>query len=76
YEQVASVPSGLALMTAATGTRPIHQADAWVWTGVGNAAASRVPTSGEYRACLVGPDGTPTAATTIPDCILAADGTH
>ena len=72
YEQVRSVPSSVALMTAAIGERPVHQANAWVWTGVGTAAPSGVPTANQYLACLVGPGGTPTATATIPSCILAA----
>jgi hypothetical protein len=76
YEQVASVPSSLALMTAAIGNRPIHQADAWVWTGVGNAVPSGVPTSAAYQACLVGPGGTPTPTVTIAGCILTASRTR
>ena len=71
YERVARSVH-LALMTAAIGTRPMHQADAWVWTPVENAGPSGVLTSKAYQACLVGPGGTPTATATIPGCILAA----
>jgi hypothetical protein len=72
YEQVRSVPSSVALMTAAIGAPPVHQAEAWVWTGVGNAAPSGIPTSQAYQACLVGPAGAPTATADIPGCLLAA----
>jgi hypothetical protein len=72
YEQVRSVPSSVALMTAAIGTPPVHQAEAWVWTGVDNAARSGVPTSKAYQACLFGPTGAPTATADIPGCLLTA----
>jgi hypothetical protein len=72
YEQVRSVPSTVALMTAATGERPVRQADAWVWTGVDRAGPAAVPTAAAYLACQAGPDGTPAEASTVPDCILAA----
>ena len=66
YEQVRSVPSSVALMTAAVGAAPVHQAEAWVWTGVGHATPSGVPTAQAYQACLVGRGGTPTATANIP----------
>lgn len=34
YDQTASVTIAAALVTAATGERPVHQASAWVWRGV------------------------------------------
>ena len=34
YDQITSVTAVAALMTAATGQRPIYQAHAWVWSGV------------------------------------------
>ncbi len=40
YDQIPSVTYAAALITAATGRPPIHQADAWVWAGVEHANRS------------------------------------
>lgn len=40
YYRVRSVPAAAALISAATGTVPVHQADAWVWSGVEHARPS------------------------------------
>lgn len=55
YERIRSVTHAAALMTAATGTRPVHQADAWVWTGVDRAG----PWSPPSTAALVPVHGRP-----------------
>jgi hypothetical protein len=34
YERIDSVTAAAALITAATGRQPVHQANAWVWTDV------------------------------------------
>ena len=46
YDQIPSVTVAAALITAATGELPVHQSDAWVWTGV-NHSGSPVPISTE-----------------------------
>jgi hypothetical protein len=37
YDQISSAPAAVRLISAATGERPIHQDDAWVWSGVATA---------------------------------------
>ena len=37
YDQLPSVTFAAALLSASTGQRPLHQADAWVWTDVDHA---------------------------------------
>ena len=57
YDQVASVPDMVALITGATGIVPVHTADAWVWTGVRQATAttpSTVPTGARFASCTAG----------------------
>ena len=43
YEQVTSVPYSVALMTAATGQRPMEQLGDWVWSGVRHSPPPVVP---------------------------------
>ena len=45
YDRIPSVTSAAVLMTAAIGQPPVHQSDAWVWTGV-DRAHSVVPVDG------------------------------
>jgi hypothetical protein len=75
YDQISSVTSAAALITAATGQRPVHQSDAWVWTGL-NRAHTVVPVSSErLAACLKGvdPHGVP-AVDRATACVLASPG--
>jgi hypothetical protein len=51
YDKVTSVPFAVALITAATGQRPIHQADAWVWTSVEHAGPPVVPSPSDFSDC-------------------------
>ena len=54
YDQIPSVTVAAALITAATGKPPVHQSDAWVWTGV-NHSRSPVPISTEgFSQCTSG----------------------
>ncbi len=39
YDQISSVTVAAALITAATGQRPIHQSRAWVWSNIGHTGA-------------------------------------
>ena len=43
YDQVASVTAMAALISAATGARPTHVADAWVWRGVNHDNPRGIP---------------------------------
>jgi hypothetical protein len=74
YQQVKSVPSAVALMTAAIGVPPLHQAHAWVWTGVDRAGPPVVPSVAMYQHCLGGLDGKGAATSSIPSCILDPGG--
>jgi hypothetical protein len=51
YDRVTSAQFAVALMTAATGQRPLHQADAWVWSGVNRDPAPAVPTDPALPRC-------------------------
>lgn len=75
YEQVEPATYAVGLITAATGERPIEQADAWVWTRVGSAGAPATLTSDAFKKCVDPFDGHPQPAAGVPDCILAA-GSH
>jgi hypothetical protein len=59
YDQIQSVPYAAALVSAATGRRPVYQSQAWVWTGLdgdgGQASpsvASSLPTAAGLARCL------------------------
>jgi hypothetical protein len=54
YDQIDSVTYAAALVTAATGQRPVHQADAWVWSGVDRAPSALAPTTQQFAACTNG----------------------
>ena len=54
YERIRSVTHAAALMTAATGTRPVHQAHAWVWTGVDRDRPWAPPTTAALSRCTAG----------------------
>ncbi len=54
YERIRSVPVAAALLTAATGVRPSHEADAWVWTGVQRRLPVADMTTAQLQACTDG----------------------
>ncbi len=51
YDQVASVPAMVALMAGATGERPAHVADAWVWRRVNLDRPTTFPDAATYARC-------------------------
>jgi hypothetical protein len=71
YDQVASVPDMAALITGATGIRPVHTGDAWVWNRVGRMAPSTTPTAQRFTTCTstTGSPG-PSAVERAVVCIL------
>ncbi|HZM57108.1 MAG TPA: hypothetical protein VFC03_18995 [Acidimicrobiales bacterium] len=73
YDQIPSVTNMADLITAATGTLPIHQADAWVWTGVANSGTHPVPNAEQLAGCSAGlaPRGY-LAVSQSTECIIAA----
>jgi hypothetical protein len=51
YDQITSVTYAAALIAAATGQPPLHQANAWVWTGVNRAGAPASLSAASFSAC-------------------------
>jgi len=54
YDQVASVTAMAALISAATGARPKHMADAWVWRQVNHDNPQAYPDAARYARCMSG----------------------
>jgi hypothetical protein len=73
YDQIPSVTNMADLITAATGTLPIHQADAWVWTRVASSGTHPVPNAEQLAGCSAGlaPRGF-LAVSQSTECIIAA----
>ena len=73
YEQLGPVRDIVVLMTAATGTAPIRQADAWVWTDVRASPAPARLSAARLTACTLGPQWGPQASIQrSAACVLAA----
>jgi hypothetical protein len=54
YERYTDVTRAAAVITAATGLRPVHHANAWVWTGVDHARQVAALPGGGLSACTEG----------------------
>jgi hypothetical protein len=54
YDQVASVTAMAALLSAATGAKPAHVADAWVWRQVNHDNPQAYPDAAQYQRCTSG----------------------
>jgi hypothetical protein len=54
YDQVASVTKMAALISSATGSRPTHVADAWVWRSVNRDDPVSYPDAARYERCTNG----------------------
>ncbi len=73
YEKVHAVRSAVILMTAATGSLPFRQADAWVWTDVENSPPLRLLSAASYADCNRGPqEGTVASIKRSAACVLEA----
>ena len=73
YDQTLSVPFAAALITAATGKPPIHQADAWVWTDVDKSPPPILLTTTSFFQCTSGvASGGVTAVEEVTQCMLQA----
>jgi hypothetical protein len=73
YERIRSVTEAATLMTAATGVPPRLESDAWVWSGLPKAGASRHPVSPTVARCTAGlPVGGAPAVRTATACALAS----
>jgi hypothetical protein len=77
YETIGDVPFAVGLITAATGERPVRQADAWVWTRVDRAGPPATLTPTAFNRCVVGLDGRAGAggSASVPACVLRAGST-
>jgi hypothetical protein len=73
YERIRSVTTAAALITAATGTLPVHQSDAWVWTGLERSGRWAPPSTADLSRCLagLGYDGNRAVQTAV-SCVVAA----
>ena len=57
--QIGSVPAAAALITAATGHRPVYEEGAWVWAAVNHVSPSIVTTTSKFSECTsIGSRGT------------------
>lgn len=75
YDRITSVPFAVALMTAATGQKPVHQADAWVWSGVNHDHSPPIGAAGLSRCAS---DAAALRAESVDDvvsCVLAGGTT-
>lgn len=71
YDRISSVTFAAALITAATGERPVHQADAWVWSRAGPMHPVALPTDAQLSECVRGlATHTEVAVTTATRCVL------
>jgi len=57
YVHVNQIRSIVVLLSAATGRRPVRQADAWVWSGFAGSDRVAIPGSAELTRCGTGPAG-------------------
>lgn len=72
YDQVLSVTSTAALVTAATGTRPHHQSDAWVWADVDHGPPERHLSTAQFTRCIAFLPSRGTAAVdNASSCVLS-----
>jgi hypothetical protein len=71
YDQIPSVTVAAALITAATGELPVHQADAWVWTDVDKASERTLPSGARFYLCVKGkPSHGASAVDAATRCVL------
>ena len=77
YETIGDVPFAVGLITAATGERPVRQADAWVWARVDQAGPPATLTTKAFDNCVVGLDGRAGAggSASVAGCVLQAAST-
>jgi hypothetical protein len=71
YMQVPSVTLAAALMTAATGRKPVLQSDAWVWTGADRTPPAQIASPSRIKSCAQGlPKGGAPAVSRATTCVL------
>jgi hypothetical protein len=71
YDQVASLPKMAALISAATGVRPVLLASAWVWDDVNVPATKSYPNAARYSECVNGLPNQSDAVRRADACVLA-----
>ncbi len=71
YDQVASVPDMAALITLATGTHPVHTADAWVWNHVRGTTPTVALSADQFESCTSDSAGS-VSVTHVVNCLLQA----
>ncbi len=71
YDQVASLPRMAALISAATGVRPVFVASAWVWDDVNVPAPRSYPSAARYSECVSGLPDQSNAVRRADACVLA-----
>jgi hypothetical protein len=71
YDQVASLPKMAALISAATGVRPVFAASAWVWDDVNVRAPRSYPSAATYSECVSGLPDRANAVRRADACVLA-----
>ncbi len=69
--QLASVPFTAALITAATGQRPVYEEGAWVWAAVNHVSPSIVTTTSKFSECTSAGSRGPGAVHAAIACILS-----
>ena len=67
--QLASVPAAAALITAATGQRPVYEEGAWVWAAVNHVSPSIVTTTSKFSECTSAGSRGPVAVHAAVACI-------
>jgi hypothetical protein len=75
YDRIPSVTLAAALITAATGELPVHQADAWVWTDVEKAPQRALPSGAQFYLCVNGkPSHGVSAVAAATRCVIGPGG--
>ena len=73
YDQVASVTAMAALISSATGAKPTHVADAWVWRRVNRDNPQAYPDAAQYARCTNGlPTSGVIAVRRTTACVLSS----
>ncbi len=71
YMQVPSVTLAAALMTAATGRKPVFQSDAWVWSGADRDVPANIASPTSIKTCALGlPTRGALAVRAATSCVL------
>ncbi len=76
YDQVASVTAMAALISGATGAKPVHTARAWVWNDLHRDVPTAYPSASTYAGCVgTHPGRGAVAVNRTVGCMLASQAT-